>query len=718
MAIRSFLLLWISVLLFGCHSQPNDPYSRLEREAASHEKILYSAFSQRPKHLDPALSYSEDETVFTGQIYEPPLQYHYLKRPYTLVNLTAQAFPHITYFNQKNEQLAENAPQDQIAYSLYTLRIKPHIFYQPHPAFVKENLNLSASTLGKIQTLYDIKKTATRELVAADYVYQIKRLADPKLQSPIFGMMRDQIFGFDTFAKKVSNHRKQFGPDVFTNLHQFDLEGARILDRYTYQIKIKGKSPQFQYWLAMPFFAPIPVEAEQFYHQKGLKEKNITLDWYPVGTGPYYLTENNPNHRLVLTKNPYFHAEYYPSDGEKEDNANGLLKDAGKKLPFIDKVVLTLEKENLSYWNKFLQGYYDASGISSETFAQAIQLNSLTKKSELSPFLQEKQIRLSQANTTTLSYLGFNFLDPMVGGEKNKKLRQAIAIAFDSEELIQIFANGRGVPAQGPIPLGLFGVRTGQEGMNPVVYTWNHQTQQPERKSLTVAKQLLKEAGYPNGIDPKTGKMLTFYFDTTGSGPDDKARLDWMRKQFAKLNIELVIRSTDYNRFQDKLQKGQVQIYQLGWNADYPDPENFLFLLYGGNAKVTKGGENACNYDNPRFNVLFEQMKNMENTPHRQKIIDEMIAIVREETPWIFIFYPVQYRLYHAWYSNIKPSQVINNQIKYLNLDIEKRRTLRYQWNQPHFLPIIIFVFLLGMMLGGARYFYSQREKRILLKRQ
>lgn len=717
MATRLFLLLWLSVFLFGCHTQPNDPYSRLEREQSEKAKVLYSAFSQRPKHLDPALSYTEDETVFTGQIYEPPLQYHYLKRPYTLVGLTAHAFPTVTYFNKKNEQITEKSPQSEIAYSIYTIRIQPNIFYQPHPAFVAENQHLSPMHIATLRTLYDLKKMGTRELVAADYVYQIKRLADPKLQSPIFGMMREQIIGFDAFSQRILARRKQVKAPIFVDLHQFPLEGAQAIDRYTYQIKIKGKSPQFQYWLAMPFFAPIPVEADRFYHQKGLKEKNITLDWYPVGTGPYYLTENNPNHRLVLTKNPYFHAEFYPTEGEKADDAHGLLQDAGKKLPFIDKVVFTLEKENLSYWNKFLQGYYDASGISSETFAQAIQVNPLTKQREISPLLREKSIRLSQANTTSIFYFGFNFLDPVVGGAKGKKLRQAISIAIDNEEFIQIFANGRGVPAQGPIPPGLFGVHSGAAGINPIVYTWNTTKQQAERRTILEAKRLLSEAGYPNGIDPKTGKPLTFYFDTTGSGPDDKARLDWLRKQFAKLNTELIIRSTDYNRFQDKLQKGQVQIYQLGWNADYPDPENFLFLLYGDNAKVTKGGENACNYDNPQFNRLFEQMKNLENTPERQKLIDAMLALVREEAPWVFGFYPVQYRLYHTWYANIKPSQVINNQIKYLNLDVQKRQALRQFWNQPNYVPIMIFFVMLGLMVGGARYFYYQREKRILLKR-
>ena len=92
--------------------------------------------------------------------------------------------------------------------------------------------------------------------------------------------------------------------------------------------------------------------------------------------------------------------------------------------------------------------------------------------------------------------------------------------------------------------------------------------------------------------------------------------LDWLRKQFAAIDVQLQVRATDYNQFQSKVLRGNFQLIQWGWNADYPDPENFLFLLYGPNAKVTAQGENAANYDNPRFNALFQRMENMTKPPN------------------------------------------------------------------------------------------------------
>ena len=78
-------------------------------------------------------------------------------------------------------------------------------------------------------------------------------------------------------------------------------------------------------------------------------------------------------------------------------------------------------------------------------------------------------------------------------------------------------------------------------------------------------------------------------------------------RQFAKLDIQLEVRATDNNQFQDKVRKGKHQVFWLGWNADYPDAENFMFLLYGPNAKSKSDGENTANYENPEFDKLYDE---------------------------------------------------------------------------------------------------------------
>ena len=109
------------LLLTACGYPQNDPYPAGERGT----NTLYSAFTERPKHLDPARSYSEDESVFTAQIYEAPLQYHYLKRPYALIPAAAEAVPHPYYLDAAGERLPDSAPAETIAHSVYEVRIRP-----------------------------------------------------------------------------------------------------------------------------------------------------------------------------------------------------------------------------------------------------------------------------------------------------------------------------------------------------------------------------------------------------------------------------------------------------------------------------------------------------------------------------------------------------------------------------------------------------------------
>ncbi|MDH3467986.1 MAG: ABC transporter substrate-binding protein [Gammaproteobacteria bacterium] len=697
------------------HSTWNNPYTSSD----ANKNILYSSFEERPKHLDPVRSYSSDEYSFIAQIYEPPLQYHFLKRPYTLIPLTVVDMPTVNYFTDSGEEI-DGRETARIAYSEYQFRINPAIRYQPHPALARGADGgylyhaLSADKIAALHGLADLTEQGTRELIAEDYVYQIKRMADPHLHSPLTGVMGEYIVGFAELGSALVSARKALGPGQYLDLREYPLSGVQVVDRYTYRIRVRGKYPQFLYWQAMPFFAPMPWEADLFYSQPGLEEKNITLDWYPVGTGPFMLTENNPNLRMVMERNPYFHGETYPTGGEDDDRENGLLADAGRPLPFIDRAVYSLEKETIPRWNKFLQGYYDNSGISSDSFDQAVQFN-VQGEAALTDEMRERGMNLATSVSASIYYMGFNMRNPVLGGDSEpaRKLRRAISIAVDFEEFISIFTNGRGIPAQGPLPPEIFGYRSGREGINPYVYDWADG--KPRRKPVSEAARLLVEAGYPNGVDAQTGNPLVIHFEAVARGPDDKARLNWIRKQFSKIGLQLVIRPTDYNRFREKMLNGSAEVFMWGWNADYPDPENFFFLLYGPNSKVEAQGENASNYQNPEFDRLFERMKNMDNSPQRQEIIDQMMTIIRRDAPWIWGFHPKSFALFHSWYHNVKPNLMANNTLKYTRLEPQLREKRRTEWNQPVLWPLGLVGGVIVISIIPAVVSFRNREKRTAL---
>ncbi|SFV90809.1 Dipeptide-binding ABC transporter, periplasmic substrate-binding component (TC 3.A.1.5.2) [hydrothermal vent metagenome] len=683
----------------------NNPYSKNQLKS----NIYFSSFFSAPKHLDPVISYNANEWSILGQIYEPPLQYNYLKRPYTLEPLTLKRMPEVVYLDNKGK---ETSDENRIAYSRYRLHLRSDIFYHPHPAFVKDTYGrlvygaLTQKELASIEDVYDFSKQQTRRLKAEDYAYAIKRMAVRQYHSPILDSMIPYIVGLRAFSKKISavaRGKKALHRPL--DLRAYHIKGVKVIDDDTLEIDIYGKYPQFLYWLAMNFFAPIPWEADLFYQQEGLHAKNISLDSAPVGTGAYYLAQNDPNRCMRLKRNTYFHTEYYPTAG----------KQSSQKLPFIDEAVYMLEKESIPMWNKFLQGYYDASGIASEAFDQAVQIGS-SGEMGLSDAMRKKGIRMITSVQPSIFYMAFNMEDPVVGGysPKQQKLRQAISIAQNEEEYISIFMNGRGVPAQGPIPPGIFGYEEGKKGTNPFMYEWYKGKR--VRKGLDVAKRLLAEAGYPDGISQKTGKRLKLYYDTTATGPDDRALMEWRRKQFAKLGITLVIRATDYNRFQEKVRKGKVQLFSWGWNADYPDPENFLFLLYGKNAVVDTDGAgiNSANYKNPVFDKLFEEIKSMENTPKRLAKIEQMLKILQKDAPWVWGFYPKSVALVHSWFGNVNANAMANNTLKYKRIDPQERVVKQEAWNRPVTAPLywLVCILLLGISLLYVAYL--RKEKTVI----
>ncbi|MBK7001241.1 MAG: ABC transporter substrate-binding protein [Rhodoferax sp.] len=723
--------------LAGCSDVLNNPHPF----GSEKTNTMFLPFSTRsPKYLDPASSYSNDETPFTYQIYEPPYGYHYLKRPYELVGRAAASLADTHYLDKNGQALPDDAPGERIAETVFDIPIKQGIRFAPHPAFAKDGKD---GKDGKGELLYhklqrtdvadkykvtDFKETGTRELTAHDYVYAIRRLATPRVKSPSFSTMADYIVGFKEYGARIATIdkelRKKLAPTdrdlPFLDFRQYDFPGVHAVDTHTLRIRIKGKYPQFKYWLAMSFFAPIPWEAESFYAQPGMAAKNLTLNYWPVGTGPYMLTDYVENRRHVLERNPNFHGDTYPCEGEPGDREKGYLDDCGKPLPFVDKIVFDIEKEGVPLQAKFMQGYYDSPAI--ERLDQGTSLlvamgDSREKEKEY----REKGLKLPTSIEASSWYMGFNWLDPVVGKgntpqemERNRKLRQALSIAIDWDEHIAIFEKGQGMGAHGPLPPSLFGYRAdGPAAFNPVVFTRGTDGK-PVRRPIEDAKRLLAESGYPDGRDARTGKPLVLNFDyQSAASPGTKALLDWYVRQFAKIGVQLEIRATDYNRFQDKMTKGSVQIFFWGWLADYPDAENFLFMLYGPNSKaLTNGnGENNTNYQNPVFDALYEQMKFLDDGAQKQVLIDQMISTVQHDAIWSFGYFPTSAAAYHQWVYNGKPTQIVRNHIGYLRLDPALRARKLAEWNKPIWWPIPLLALLLVGAVVPAWLGWRRRER-------
>ena len=721
-----YLLLVASLLgLAGCN---NSPYPA----GAERENTMFYSFDERsPRYLDPTASYANPESAYTMQIYEPPYGYHYLKRPYTLIAKSAAAVVKPHYLGKDGRVLADDAPAEQIAESVYDVKIKPGMRYQPHPAFAVDGqgkplyLQLKPGQLGDKRSPLQFDQQGSREVVADDYVYALKRHATTRIEAPVYAVFADYLIGLRDYAETVKHADakllaglpKDIRDKPFLDFRQWPLAGATVIDRHTYRVRLKGKYPQWSYWMAMPFMAPVPWEADAFYAQPGMNEAGLSLNQWPVGSGPYMMVDFVRDRRHVMKRNPNFRTDLYPCEGMPGDQEEGLLADCGKAMPFIDTLYVTIEKEKVSRKEKFRQGYLDVPEIERPEWGVDFR-NDADDSDTVKALFAQRGFKFPLMTDISVWYLGFNMLDPVVGkGDtadqqvKNRKLRQALAIAVDWEEGYgRIFKHKGGVAAHSPVPPGLFGSREGQPGhFNPV--THRLVDGKVLRRPIADAKHLLVEAGYPGGRDAFSGKPLVLNYDFQRAlTPEFKSENDWMVKQFAKLGVQLEIRATDFNQYQDKTLRGKHQIFWSGWLADYPDAENFLFLLYGPIARSKHQGDNYANYDNPAYDALYRQLQALDDGPAKQAVIDEMVAMVQQDSAWCFGYFPYGGLAFQQWVTNGKPSILIRDMAKYYRIDPPLRAARQAEWNAPVRWPLAVLVIALAALVWIARRSFKARE--------
>ncbi|MCM2322568.1 MAG: ABC transporter substrate-binding protein [Oligoflexia bacterium] len=541
----------------------------------------------RIKGLDPI--YADD--IYSGtevkRAYEGLLQYHYLKRPYELAPNLAEAMPEVSADGRS-----------------YTFKLKKGVLFQDDPCF---------------------KETGGqgRELTADDVVYSFLRLVDPRLVSTGWWVLDGKIEGLNEWRESAKH-----APPDYTK----PITGLQALDRYTVRITLVRRSAQFLFALAMPFTSIVPREAVQHYGKEFLN--------HPVGTGPFRMAEFDRNSRLVWVKNPTYRKELYPSEGESGDKEAGLLEDAGKPIPFLDRIVVQVFDETHPQWLSFLSGKLDATGIPKDNFAEAVGGNH-----DLTPELQKKGIRLHKNPGIDIVRTTFNMKDPLVG--RNKLLRQAISLAYDAEPYIELFFNGRAIPAQGPIPPGVAG--------------FDPDFKNPYRQyNLEKAKELLAKAGYPGGKG-----LPPLEYSATADGVS-RQTTEYLQKLLAPLGIKLKVNTYSWPEFQAGVKNARGQLWSYAWNADYPDAENFLQLFYSKNASP---GPNDANYSNPEFDRLYEKALQLQDGPERTALYQQMVRIVVEDCPWIFAVHRSIFSLVQPWVKNYKRHGFEHNAMKYYRVD-------------------------------------------------
>lgn len=561
--------------------------------------MRYVGSTERIRGFDPITAGDVPTAAAIYKIYEGLLEYEYLVRPYKVRPLLAESLPEVS--------------SDGLT---YTFKIKRGVRFHDNPCFPG----------GK-----------GRELTAEDFVYSWKRLADVRNKSTGYWVFEGRIVGLDEFHKKSIAQRVSYDEPV---------EGIQALDRDTLQVKLTEPYPQLLWILTMDYTFAVPREAVEHYGEEFLNN--------PAGTGPFLVRSWRRSYRIEFVRNPNYHGDTYPAEGEPGDREAGLLDDAGKSLPLLDSVVQYVISDDSTEWLMFLAGKLAASGVARSNFDAVI-----TGQKELTSELKARGIRLDKSPLMDTTYIGFNMEDSVVGAsrdpsenERHKKLRQALSCAIDIEKYCK-FYNDRLIPAKGPIPPKV----AGHDADGPLPYPFD----------MARAKRLLVEAGYPEGRDPKTGRRLQLTMET-GSAADPEVRQanELIASFLGAVGVELKVSPNNWPEYLKKLERRQVQLYQLIWRIDYPDAENFLMLFYSKNGSP---GPNHAVYNNPAFDRLYDKIRTMQDSPERTVIYRQMAMMVVEDAPWIFMTHPLSYGLYQPWLKNFKSHDFPYPNVKFYKVD-------------------------------------------------
>jgi ABC-type transport system substrate-binding protein len=527
-------------------------------------KVLKYAFEIAETSFDPQRISDVYSNIVNQAMFEPPLTYDYLARPAKLKPNVVTSMPEIS---------ADG--------TTYTFHVRPGIHFADDPAF----------------------NGRKRELVAADFVYAIKRVLDPKVRASLIAEIEPYVVGAGEAAEKARKANK-FDYDA-------PIEGLKAVDKYTFQVKIKKPMYVFIYKFADCRIACAVARevAEKYGDDFGA---------HPVGTGPFRLALWKRSSKMVFERNPGYHEDRWDVEVPAGDpRAAEFEALRGRRLPMIDRVEVSVIEETQPRWLSFLNEEMDLIFLVPEEFAyQAFPNNKVAKN------LERRGIRMEQFPTLDVTYAFYNMEDPVFGGYTPDKiaLRRAINLSYKIKDEIAILRKGQAIPAQGPYAPGV-------AGYDPDFHTAANEYSPAKAKALLDMFGYLDRDGDGYREMPD-GSQLTLHRYSAPSSRDQQFDELWKRG-LDDIGIRVEMVKEKWPDTLKKARQGKVQFWTLGDSASEPDADTWLSLLYGPNDE-----QNLGRFKLRRYDELYEQARVMPDTPARTKLYQEMTKIIVAYAPW------------------------------------------------------------------------------------
>lgn len=576
--------------------------------AADMNKTLHAVYRTAETGFDPAQVSDVFSNDIIRSIFDPLLTYDWLARPVKLV-------PNVT----------EGMPQVNADATEFIFKIRPGIYFADHPAFGGKR----------------------RELVAADYVFSLKRIIDPGMRSPNNYMFDGKFLGADKLLAQAKKSGK-FDYDA-------PLEGVSAPERYTLRIRLTRPDHNFLYFLATVNTSAVAREVVASYSMQDMMA-------HPVGTGPYLLKEWVRGSKMVLEANPGYRHEVFNAQAGTDPVDQQIMREMrGKTLPQIGRIEVAVIEEAQPRWLAFVAGDIDYMILPPDFYPRALP------QGKLPPDLQKRGVRHQNEVSPGTFYSFFNLDDPLLGGYSLEKiaLRRALCYAYRlHEEIAQIYY-GQAIPAQGPLSPGV-------GGYDPTFRT-------DVAYDLSLAKALLDRYGYKDQDgdgyrDMPDGSKLEIVKGSTPSSQDQILDEIWKRSMDA-LGIRMSFNKQKWPDLVKTARLGKLQMWNIGWAAQIPDGDTYLQLLYGGN----KGANNLSRFDLPAFNQRYEQARRLPQGAQRDRLYAEMSQLAQGYGVWHMGMHRVENHLLQPWLKGYKMHPYLTNAYKYMDIDpqLQKSQTAK-----------------------------------------
>ena len=511
-------------------------------------------------------------------------------------------------------------PEVSEDFKTFTFRIKPGIYFADDPAF----------------------KGKKRELTAEDYVYSLKRHYDPRWKSAnLYILENAKILGLSELRKKLGDEKKPFDYDV-------PVEGLRTLDRYTFQIKLGEPTPRLLYnFTDGSFTGAVAREVVDFYGDK--------IGEHPVGTGPFVLKAWKRSSRIVLAKNPNYREvlfiETAPAGNARLQAVAAQLK--GKRLPLVDEVHISIIEEPQPRWLSFLNEEQDVMDQLPADFAPTVIPNN-----KLAPNLAKKGIVMVRYPRADVSVSYFGMENPVVGGYEPHKvaLRRAISLAVDVDREIRLARRSQAIPAQGVIAPETW-------GYNPKLKTEMGDFNRARALALLDMHGYVDKDG-DGWREQPNGEPLVIEYATS---PDQQSRQlnELWKKNMDAIGIRMVFKTAKWPENLKSSRAGKLMMWGVGWSAGAPDGDTFLALGYGPN----KGGANHARFNLPAFNVLYQQQRQLPDSPERLAIMEEANKLLVAYMPYKVHVHRYFTDLAQPWVVGYHRNIFVREFYKYIDID-------------------------------------------------